>query len=251
VKEILRSVLPGFVKDPLKNILNNFKYAGTDRFCPVCNKTSNRFDGFSVPPAPIRKDARCGRCGSIERHRLFWLFLEEKTNFFSEKAAISMLHVAPEKVLARKFANVIGDGYLTADLYSPKAMVEMDITNIQFPDESFDVIYCSHVLEHVHNDLDAMREFHRVLKADGWAVLLVPIIANETWEDASITDPKERQRAFGQADHVRAYGPDFIDRLRKSGFSVSKTSVNDLVNSSQAERMGLTGAAGDIFFCTK
>jgi len=95
--------------------------------------------------------------------------------------------------------NQLNDGYLTADLSNPKAMVKMDITDIQYPDESFDVIYCSHVLEHVPDDRKAMQEFFRVLKKDGWAVLLVPIVGELTFEDPSIVDPVERTKIFGQA----------------------------------------------------
>jgi SAM-dependent methyltransferase len=174
-----------------------------------------------------------------------------KTNFFKKNSTRAMLHVAPEQCIGEKFSEVIGDGYLTADLHNPAAMVEMDITSIQYPGKSFDVIYCSHVLEHVQNDLEAMREFHRVLKDDGFAILLVPIEAETTYEDPSITDPQERERAFGQADHVRIYGLDYIERLRSAGFSVTKTSINDLVDTTEAVRMGLTDASGDIFFCTK
>jgi len=130
-------------------------------------------------------------------------------------------------------------------------MVKMDITAIQFPSESFGIIYCSHVLEHVPDDKQAMREFCRVLKPDGWAILLVPITADKTFEDASVTDPAERLRLFGQEDHVRRYGPDYMDRLRESGFKVEKTSVADLVSPEDAVRMGLTAASGDIFHCTK
>lgn len=251
MKGFVRSVVPEHPNGLLRNIWNSFKYRGTARYCPFCKKSSNRFNGFGVPPSPIREDAQCPRCSCLERHRLLWLFLEQKTNFFSEIPARSMLHVAPESSFEKKFAEVIGDGYLTADLYNPKAMVEMDITNITYPNESFDVIYCSHVLEHVQDDLKAMREFHRVLKTDGFALLLVPIGAEETYEDPSITAPKERERVFGQSDHVRIYGADYIDRLRSAGFSVEKTSINDLVDSDEARRMGLTDAGGDIFFCTK
>ncbi len=131
-----------------------------------------------------------------------------------------MLHVAPEPQLARLFQRARYIDYLSADLGSPRAMVKMDITNIQYPANHFDVIYCSHVLEHVPNDRQAMREFHRVLKHDGWAVLQVPITAETTFEDPSVTDPRERERLFGQHDHVRCYGLDYADRLRSAGFSV-------------------------------
>ena len=242
------SYLPETIKRPLRGFRNKVKYHGSARFCPVCEQSSGSFKSYGVHP---RRDAVCPRCGALERHRLLWLFLEKKTNFFNNERSRTMLHVAPEPVLESKFRGAIGAGYLTADLYNPLAMVEMDITNIDFPDGSFDVIYCSHVLEHVQNDQSAMREFYRVLKVDGWAILLVPIIADKTFEDPSITAPKERERVFGQYDHVRNYGPDYIDRLRTAGFSVEKTEAGDLVNFEQAKLMGLTNASGDIFFCTK
>jgi len=130
-------------------------------------------------------------------------------------------------------------------------MVKMDVTNIQFPNESFDVIYCSHVLEHIPDDRRAMREFCRVLKSDGWAILLVPVTSDQTFEDPSIVDPKERLKAFGQEDHVRRYGPDYIDRLSDAGFNVEMTKVSDLADSTEAVRMGLTPVSGDIYYCTK
>lgn len=125
------------------------------------------------------------------------------------------------------------------------------LTDIRYPDESFDVILCSHVLEHVQDDRKAMREFHRVLKPDGWAILLVPITADKTFEDPSIVDPQARLAAFGQEDHVRRYGPDYIDRLREAGFTVEVTRPADLVAPDGIVRMGLTAAAGEIYYCTK
>lgn len=243
--------LPEKAKSPLRRLRNEFKYHGSERYCPVCKKSSNRFEAFGVPPAPQRIDALCPRCGALERHRLLWLFLEQKTNLLKGVDVGAMLHVAPEPLLEKRFASIVGDGYLTADLYNPRAMVEMDITNIKFPEKTFDVIYCSHVLEHVQDDRTAIGEFHRVLKDDGWAILLVPIVASETYEDPSITEPEDRQRHFGQSDHVRVYGPDYIDRLRAAGFTVEKTTVDDLVDSERANLMGLTNASGEIFFCTK
>jgi SAM-dependent methyltransferase len=162
-----------------------------------------------------------------------------------------MLHVAPELCFEPKLKQSLGENYLTADLFHPRAMIKMDITNIEYPPESFDVIYCSHVLEHVQDDRKAMREFHRTLKSDGWAILNVPINAEQTFEDPTITDPNERLKAFGQEDHVRRYGPDYADRLRESGFKVEIIRVNDLVNGDEANRMGLTPASGEIYFCTK
>lgn len=96
-----------------------------------------------------------------------------------------------------------------------------------------------------------MREFYRILKSDGWAILLVPITAEKTFEDPSITEPEERFKIFGQEDHVRRYGPDYADRLSEAGFSVEVISVNDLFRNDEAIRMGLTPASGEIYYCTK
>lgn len=179
-----------------------------------------------------------------------WLFLQRKTDFFDGKPK-KMLHVAPEPFFKTRFEKQIGADYLTADLHRGRAMVEMDITDIQYADRSFDVVYCSHVLEHVPDDRKAMREFHRVLKIDGWAILLVPIISEQTYEDPSIVEPEERLKAFGQEDHIRKYGPDYVDRLREAGFTVEVTGASDLANSQEVVAMGLTRASGEIFYCTK
>jgi len=246
----IASKLPEWAKAPLRrlrDLVRAVPYYGKGRFCPVCGKSSHRFRPFGLVP---REDAECVHCGALERHRLLWLYVSRRTNLFDGKPK-KMLHVAPESYLESKLQQRLGDNYITADLFSPRAMVKMDITNIDCPDQSFDVIYCSHVLEHVQDDRKAMREFYRTLKSNGWAILLVPIIAEETFEDPSIIEPEERLRAFGQEDHVRRYGPDYADRLRDAGFSVEVTEVNDLVQNDEALRMGLTPASGEIYYCTK
>ena len=140
---------------------------------------------------------------------------------------------------------------MTADLFNPKAMVKMDITDIKYPAQSFDVIYCSHVLEHVPDDRKAMREFHRVLKDSGWAILLVPITAEKTFEDPTVKTPEDRLRVYGQVDHVRRYGPDFVDRLRECDFKVKTVTPRDLFTPEEIVRMGLSPADREIYFCTK
>jgi SAM-dependent methyltransferase len=212
----------------------------------VCGKTSSRFKPFGIIP---REDAQCPHCGSLERHRLLWLFLQKKVDIFAGKP--KMLHVAPEPCLESIFMKRLGSNYLTADLFNPNAMVKMDICDIQYPENSFDAIYCSHVLEHVPDDRQAMKEFYRVLNTNGWAILNVPITREKTFEDPSIVDPKERLKAFGQEDHVRCYGQDYFERLRNSGFEVEIIKVDDLANSDETAKMGLTRASGEIYYCTK
>jgi len=217
-----------------------------ERFCPICEKISSYFDIAGIIP---RQDALCPHCSSLERHRLLYLFLKEKTDFFVKQTG-KMLHIAPEPCFETMFKNTIGSGYISADLYNPCAMVKMDIMDIKYENDFFDIIYCSHVLEHVSDDRKAMKEFFRVLKKDGWAILNVPIIKDKTYENPNITDPKEREKEFGQSDHVRAYGPDYIDRLREAGFSVDIAYAKDFIKPSDIQRMGITGASGEIYFCT-
>ncbi len=163
-----------------------------------------------------------------------------------------MLHVAPEAHIRRQLEPLRGLDHLAADLSGVDAAEEVDITDIRHPDNSFDVICCSHVLEHVPDDRQAMAELHRVLSPSGWAVLLVPITATETVEGGRATDPETRLRLFGQEDHVRRYGPDFVDRLRDVGFEVEKFVAGDFLGREERVRIAVhTEAAGEIFHCTK
>ena len=188
-------------------------------------------------------------CGAVERHRLTWRYFEMMTDLFDGRPK-RMLHIAPEPFFEKPLRKRLGAGYLTADLYNPRAMVKMDITDIQYPNQTFDVVYCSHVLEHVPDDRRAIREFHRVLKEQGWALLLVPITTDRTFEDPSVTDPAKRLELFGQQDHVRRYGPDFVGRLEEAGFDVNVVNPKDFLREEEIARIGVA-EAGEIFFCTK
>lgn len=161
-----------------------------------------------------------------------------------------MLHVAPEACFEQLLKDHLGSAYLTADLYNKHVMVKMDISDIQYPDETFDMIYCSHVLEHVPDDRKAMREFRRVLKSDGWAILLVPIHSGKTFEDPTITDPAERLKYFNQEDHVRLYGHDYVDRLREAGFNVDVTKPLEYLSDEEITRMSIMRKES-IYYCTK
>lgn len=150
-----------------------------------------------------------------------------------------MLCFALEPCIENNFKKIDRLDYLYADLYNSNAMIKLDIANIQLPEETFDVVYCSHVLEHVENDRKALSEIYRVLKKGGQAIVLVPIIVEKTYEDPSITDPAERERVFGQHDHVRLYGPDFKDRLIAAGFMVTDFYFDSLLDEKQIEKLGL------------
>ena len=231
----------------VRQFVRKMPYLGTGRWCPVCERSSRRFKKYRHHPNP---EAQCVHCGALERHRFVWLYLQSRTDLFDGRAK-RVLHVAPEPCFDERLKHHLGDGYLTADLVSPRAMVKMDVTNIQFPDNSFDVVYCSHVLEHIPDDRRAMREFQRILKPGGWAILLVPITSERTFEDPSVVDPAERLRLFGQEDHVRTYGPDYSQRLAEAGFDVCETNVCDLVSDTEAIRLGIAQCAGLVHECRK
>ncbi len=163
----------------------------------------------------LRQNALCPGTLSLERHRLLWLYLDRKTTFLTD--SIRVLHVAPEQVFYKKFKSFSHWDYTTTDLHSPLADVKADICALPFEDNTYDLILCNHVLEHIPNDLKAMEELYRVLKPGGTAILQVPLEEDRenTFEDDSITDQQERTRIFGQYDHVRVYGQDYYNRLKK------------------------------------
>lgn len=242
----IKSTALELVKQPLRR-LRGISYYGKSRFCPICGKSSRKF----LPKGrEQRQDATCPHCSGVERHRFAYLYMERRTDLFDGRPK-QVLHVAPLRCLESKLIERLGDNYLTADLLRSRAMVEMDVTDIQYPDEFFDAILCIHVFHQIEDDKKAMQEVFRVLKNDGWAILLVPISVEKTIEDFSIVDPYERLTTFGEIDHVRRYGPDYVDRLREVGFDVNITKVSDLVSHDDALRMGLTSATGDIYYCTK
>lgn len=218
------------------------------RYCPICETNHEKFNSFGYIP---REDALCPTCGSLERHRLSWLVIKDKIKNQNIKNK-NLLHIAPEKMLREKFTNIFKENYLTADLYSANAKIKMDITKIEYPNESFDYIYCSHVLEHIQDDKKAMRELNRVLKKDGWAILLVPIMTKgPTEEDYSINTPEERMKYYGHPDHVRNYGCDYKERLEENGWNVEVIYSENFLTKEEINQMGITKAAGEIYLCKK
>ena len=186
--------------------------------CPIC---LHRFRQFLPYGRKGRPNALCPNCLSLERHRLLWLYLNEQTDFFYKPS--KMLHIAPELCFIDRFEQLRHLDYLTADIESPLAKIKMDIHDIPFPENTFDVIFCNHVLEHVENDKKAMQEMLRVLKPGGWAILQIPLfhpLKEHTIEDPELKDPKKRAELFGQDDHLRMYGKDYPDRISAAGFDI-------------------------------
>ena len=187
----------------------------------------------------LRQNALCPGTLSLERHRLLWLYLDRKTSFLTD--SIRVLHVAPEQVFYKKFKSFSHWNYTTTDLHSPLADVKADICALPFEDNSYDLILCNHVLEHIPNDLKAMKELYRVLKPRGTAILQVPLEEDRenTFEDDSITDQQERTRIFGQYEHVRVYGQDYYNRLQKAGFKATPVDYIKEVTEGDIKRFAL------------
>ncbi len=216
--------------------------------CTICGLRTASFEPFGNKQ--VLPDRRCQRCRSLERHRLLWLFFQRETNLFADR--VRMLHFAPESTFSARLSRRRNIDYLTADLDPTSAMVAMDITQVPLPDASVDVVFASHVLEHVPDDRAAMAELHRVLRPDGWAVLQVPMWGATTREDPSVTDPAERARLFGQDDHVRMYGHDGVyrQRLEDAGFAVEVVDYAHHLPTDVVARHRLELGVEDIYRCT-
>lgn len=212
-------------------------YRGNKVSCPVC---THHFRKFLPYGRKARENALCPNCLALERHRLMYLFLKRETSFFS--APLKVLHVAPELCFIDRFEQQPNLEYITADIESPLAKVKMDIHAIPFPEASFDVVFCNHVMEHVENDAQAMREIYRVLRPGGWGIIQIPLfhpLPEKTYEDASITSAAAREQAFGQSDHVRLYGKDYGRRLEAAGFRVDENRYVEKLPAEEVERYAL------------
>ena len=170
----------------------------------------------------VRKNALSPSTYSLERHRMLWLYLKNETDIFTKK--IRLLHFAPEPAFHKIFKNCNNISYDTIDLNSPLAEIKADICDLPIENDTYDYILCNHVLEHIDDDIKAMSELYRVLKKGGIGIFQIPIDVERknTFEDPSITSPKQRNKIFGQYDHVRIYGMDYFDRLKSVGFSVNQ-----------------------------
>lgn len=234
----------------LKGIINH----GTDQYCPICCKSTGPFAPNTFG-ATTRVRVVCPVCGSLDRHRLFWVFLQQRLSQSSQND-FRLLHLAPERCIEHRLHALIGDGYVTADLFLPRVKVRLDLSEIPFPAQSFDAIYLSHVLEYVPDDSRAIREMARVLKPQGWIALMTKTWSAPTLDSSRVTDRGERFRIFGDEDSmaktgVRQYGPDLPPRLQSGGFNVSRVLPSDLLDAAQAARMGIGVETSELYLCTK
>ena len=206
---------------------------------PIDGKSFRKFLPYGY--GKQRENALSPSTLSLERHRLMWLFLKDETDFFTSKEKLKVLHIAPEQCFLDIFRNQKNLDYTTSDLESPIADVKADICNLPFEDNSYDVIFCNHVLEHISDDTKAMQELFRVMKKGGFGIFQIPqdISRKTTFEDDSITDKKERAKIFGQYDHVRVYGLDYFDKLRSVGFKVDEIEYTKKISEEKLERFCL------------
>jgi SAM-dependent methyltransferase len=256
IKSLLRQIIPSDIEQKIKLAV----YSGDKFSCPFCDYNSKYLSpiGFdyqvlkerSVIGAGLRYGG-CYKCGSSDRERLVYICLKNVLSIFNNQS-IKILHLAPEINLSDTLRKFEWGKYICGDLFTegykyPEYVQNMNVLNIPYENNYFDIIICNHLLEHVPNDIDAMRELFRVLRTNGKAILQVPIsmTSDTTFEDFSITNPKEREIAFGQFDHVRIYGQDYVRRLNTAGFKVEQINI-----SKKYEKYGLC-LEEDIFIGIK
>ena len=222
-------------------------FKGTKFSDPINNKSYSYFFpyGYNIQ----RKNALCPGTFSLERHRLLWLYLKKETDFFNSNNKI--LHFAPEQCF-HKFFKSFFKNYTTTDLNSPIVDIKADICNLPFNDNSFDYILCNHVLEHIYDDEKAMKEIYRVLNKNGIAILQVPIDINSnyTHDGRDIDNKQDRNKLFGQYDHLRMYGLDYFKKLKKVGFKVKNIDYLSKLKKEEVEKFSLINS-GTIPVCIK
>jgi hypothetical protein len=230
-RKIARRVLPIHLRQAVYNTIYYYPVAIVrlwgwhERVCCICNH-QGKFRAYGFPPS---YDARCPRCNSLERHRLLKLWFDQH---YDRATPLTLLHFAPEPCLS-KFLRPLVKQYVTADIQPGKADTTLNIEKIDLPNSTYDLIICSHVLEHV-NDTIALSEIYRILRPGGRALLMTPLVEgwSKTYENLSVTGDQARELHFGQYDHLRFYGSDIRQRISDAGFCLEEfTAVEPAVHS--------------------
>ena len=252
IKLFLRNVPRVYLQKIVRFVIIFVKpfYLGNKVECPICGKHYRKFLPYGYVNS--RPNALCPNCLSLERHRLLWLYFNKKTTILS--SSISFLHIAPEICFISRLKKTKLD-YKTADLESPWADLHFNIENIPLDDGSFDIVMANHILEHVEDLNKALNEVYRVLKSGGMAILLSPVNFNRelTYEDPSIIDPQEREKAFGQKDHLREFGRDYAQVITRDCVEVIKEDESFIKDFSKQElyRYGLGRGDESIYTVRK
>ena len=213
-----------------------YKHWGFRYQCPLCGfhcsewqpcgSHSEVYTAYQTVGAGYR-NARCWKCGSRERERMLYLYLRDIIHIKDPNTHLHILHIAPELNIAARLSQLSNIDYVCGDLFTdgydyPDYVQNMNVLDLPFIDHIFDMVICNHVLEHIPDDIRALSQLYRVLKPGGKAILQVPLAVklDKTIEDSSVTTREDREKTFGQYDHVRLYGMDYFDRLRSVGFEV-------------------------------
>ncbi len=240
----------------MKTLLNTFKvnlansryakiigYFSREYYCPVCRNYISHFD--RLPDYYFEMAAKhecivpfedaeslnidnysCPVCGASDRDRLYAIYLESVFDQLDHSGTYSFLDIAPSHPLMKFIKSHSFIQYRSADLHMGGVDDRLSVEDMSmYPDKSFDFFLCSHVLEHVEDDFNAMRELRRILKPDGRGIVMVPIMLSlqDTYEDPTKTTEAERWKYFGQGDHTRMYAKaSFVSRLEKAGFKVEQ-----------------------------
>jgi SAM-dependent methyltransferase len=240
----------------LKTAIRKIRYSGSNYYCPVCNYNAAKFiDGgvksavfekYDVVGGGFRKNLICPSCLSSDRERLMYLFVEKTLKEIKQannNAKVSIMHLAPEHQISAWLLKQPGVEYTAGDKFTkgyeyPDYTIDLDILKMPFEDNKFDLLICNHVLEHIPDDMAAMKEIQRVLKKGGIAVLQVPLAygLETTAENPAVVSEAEREEKYGQYDHVRLYGLDYSKRLEKTGFKVVITSPNEFINANNMNK---------------
>jgi len=238
----------------LREVAKRAWYFGSKYECAICGARTRTRKTYSFDVPVLREldvvggeyvsNDDCPICYANQRSRLLYAYL---TNSIGIEKGWNVFHAAPELALYRYAFKHLDINYYPIDL-SPERYLEIpgvqkvDITATPFPDQTFDLVLCNHVLEHIPDDGQAMRELRRILKPNGTALLQVPLgmRLSQTIEDPSVADAGERERRFGQFDHVRIYEQrDYLNRLRAAGFEVELIAAADVAGEDGIERYGL------------
>lgn len=220
-------------------------------YCCICKQESTFKPGGTKKNRP---HALCPSCQSLERHRTLYLYLNQKTDLFNTNSPLKLLQFSPNKSEQNAFKRELSKNieYITTDLEGPTTL-HLDITNIDLPDNSIDIIICYHVLEHVRDDNKAIKELLRIIKTNGFAIIQVPLhpVNQFTMENPNATE-EERIKLYGQADHVRYYGQkDFENRLTKAGCLFTEVMTDFLASFNENEKKRLGLAHDKTYILTK
>lgn len=246
MKTTIKKLIPRPIGNGLRRIYLYFRgvvYSGKLYFCPICQGSFKSMldGGFDLPinyekkiiGAGRRKNMVCPGCSSTDRERLLYTYLNNSPGLL--KPLVKVLHIAPERGLSKYLNNISKSNYVSGmkyheGFYYGKTSRLFDIQELPFENNRFELVVCNHVLEHVQDDRKAMHELYRVMQPGATAILQVPWspVIEETIEDPSVKDPKEREKKFGQFDHVRLYGHDYPKRLQNAGFEVDTVTLEKL-----------------------